>query len=231
MQISTNSQFITLTYNDNNLPLNNSLDKRDIQLFFKRLRKNLSNDKNQNNQRIRYIAVGEYGTKFSRPHYHILLFNAPPHQHIEKAWNKGFTSTSNITHARIKYTFKYIQKPKTNPAGTSKIREFQLQSRGIGSNYLTPQMIEYHNRDIKNCYITKFDGHQMSIPKYYKNKLYNEQTQLQVTNYQKQRIDAIQTQQIANLMQKYRIDEKTSLQKLELSKLNTKFEPQSQTKF
>ena len=32
--------FVTLTYNDEHLPKDNSLDKRDLQLFFKRLRKN-----------------------------------------------------------------------------------------------------------------------------------------------------------------------------------------------
>lgn len=46
------------------------LNKVDIQLFIKRLRKEY--DKNQN--KLRYFAVGEYGPKHFRPHYHLLLW-------------------------------------------------------------------------------------------------------------------------------------------------------------
>lgn len=44
----------------------------DIQRFIKRLRKYLS--KFCNDDKIRYYAIGEYGTSSYRPHWHILLF-------------------------------------------------------------------------------------------------------------------------------------------------------------
>ncbi len=47
------------------------LRKRDLQLFFKRLRKNLSRF---SDAKIRYFAMGEYGPVHFRPHYHFLLF-------------------------------------------------------------------------------------------------------------------------------------------------------------
>lgn len=47
------------------------LRKRDLQLFFKRLRKNLSKF---SDAKIRYFAMGEYGPVHFRPHYHFLLF-------------------------------------------------------------------------------------------------------------------------------------------------------------
>lgn len=59
--------FITLTYNDFNLPANNSLVRADPQLFFKRLRKRLGFP-------IRYFGCGEYGERLQRPHYHAILF-------------------------------------------------------------------------------------------------------------------------------------------------------------
>ena len=82
--------FITLTYSDEYLPQNKSLDKRDFQLFMKRLRKEFSSE------RIRYFHCGEYGCSckvcglsaklcrrvgcgsfvegLGRPHYHALFF-------------------------------------------------------------------------------------------------------------------------------------------------------------
>lgn len=47
------------------------LRKHDLQLFFKRLRKNLSY---YGEEKIRYFACGEYGPVHFRPHYHFLLF-------------------------------------------------------------------------------------------------------------------------------------------------------------
>lgn len=230
MERSLNSQFITLTYDNEHLPSNKSVNKRDVQLFLKRLRKNQKTRGIENHQPIRYICVSEYGTKYARPHYHLLLFNSPDHKEITKAWNQGITTSTPITPSRIRYVFKYIAKAKTG-AKLGLCKEFQLTSKGIGSNYLTPQMIAYHNRQIENCYIVKKDGHTLSIPKYYKSKLYSEETALKVTDYQQKRINTSQDEQIHHLMNKFRITEEIALQKFELSKLNSTFEQAKATKF
>ena len=75
--------FLTLTYDNDHLPKPldyitdtgerkvspvNPLEKRELQLFIKRLRKKFPE------QRIRYFACGEYGGKTMRPHYHLILF-------------------------------------------------------------------------------------------------------------------------------------------------------------
>lgn len=61
--------FVTLTYNDKYLPTNESISKREVQLFLKRLRKYFTG------RSIKYYAVGEYGEQNRRPHYHLILFN------------------------------------------------------------------------------------------------------------------------------------------------------------
>jgi len=228
-QRSLTSTFITLTYNEDNLPHNNSVNKRDLQLFFKRLRKHLSTQLQGNNFPLRYICVSEYGEQHGRPHYHLIAFNFPDNQTIEKIWGNGFISQTSLTPKRIKYTFKYINKPKQNYLD-GQLPNFQLTSKGIGANYLTSNAIEYHNRQIENCYITKPDGNTMSIPKYYKTKLYSEEIIPVISKYQQERINAIQDTQIANLMQKFRIPEKEAQRKFELSNYNTKFDKQSKTK-
>lgn len=80
-QYHDQSWFVTLTYNDWNLPMRKYVDeksgqefdsmslcKRDFQLFMKRLRKEFGD------QKIRFFAAGEYGGNTYRPHYHAILF-------------------------------------------------------------------------------------------------------------------------------------------------------------
>lgn len=77
--------FITLTYDENHLPVVDSVNsetgeltkvktlvKRDFQLFMKRLRKYASPEK------IRFFACGEYGDISLRPHYHAIIFGWDP---------------------------------------------------------------------------------------------------------------------------------------------------------
>ena len=66
--------FVTLTYNDDFLPLF-GLEKRDIQLFIKRLRERLEYLGFPN--KLRYVFCGEYGTKTQRAHYHGIIWNMP----------------------------------------------------------------------------------------------------------------------------------------------------------
>lgn len=66
--------FITMTYNNKHLP-KYGVFKEEVQCFMKRLRIKL--DRNKIKHNIRYFAVGEYGSKSGRPHYHMILWNFP----------------------------------------------------------------------------------------------------------------------------------------------------------
>lgn len=72
--------FITLTYSDQCLPENNSLNKIDFENFMKKLRRKYKgfmavSYKNKVRFPIRYFHCGEYGDKNGRPHHHACLFN------------------------------------------------------------------------------------------------------------------------------------------------------------
>lgn len=76
-QMAAESCFITLTYNDDHLPVDESLDVAEFQRFMKRLRNENVRDRvkrNQDPKPVRYFMCGEYGDLYGRPHYHALLW-------------------------------------------------------------------------------------------------------------------------------------------------------------
>ena len=66
--------WFTLTYKPSCLPEHGELRYKDVQDFFKRLRRRL--DRMNLPTDFRYIVSGEYGKK-GRPHYHVIMYNNP----------------------------------------------------------------------------------------------------------------------------------------------------------
>lgn len=134
---SDSSHFITLTYAPDKVPISRngfmSLNKRDIQLFFKRLRKAHGNKPGASAGGIKYYCAGEYGGKTWRPHYHILLFNAIS-ELIEPAWQNGHVDIGTVSVKSVGYTLKYICKPGRIPfhRNDDRIPEFSLMSKDSG---------------------------------------------------------------------------------------------------
>lgn len=183
------SQFITLTYDTKHVPITRngfmSLNKRDVQLFIKRLRKSHTSyylDKPElQNEPIKYYAVGEYGGKTLRPHYHIIIFNARI-ELIQGAWSidgKGIGQVhyGQVSGASVGYTLKYITKPGKIPMhrNDDRLREFALMSKGLGESYLTNAMLRWHHADPNNrMYCNIGEGKKIAMPRYYKEKIYVE---------------------------------------------------------
>ncbi len=122
-QMHQQNTFVTLTYNEKNLPYDGSLNKTHFQKFMKRLRKHF------NEKTIRYFHCGEYGEKLDRPHYHACLFGIDftdrvPHSSrneiityksalLQKIWGKGFCTTGELNYQTAAYTARYILKKVT----------------------------------------------------------------------------------------------------------------------
>lgn len=132
------STFCTLTYSDENLPPNNSLSKKDIQSFLKKLRKQL------HPRLIRYFAVGEYGDRTNRPHYHLILFNTSEldHPSIKKGWSfrseeLGHIQVGVFSEQAARYVTGYTLKKLTSKnhpdlPSTECEPEFAIQSKMKG---------------------------------------------------------------------------------------------------
>lgn len=134
-----NNCFLTLTYDDYHLPADGSLNKRDIQLFLKRLRKQFGDG-------IRFLQCGEYGEKYNRPHHHVLLFNfdfpdkvlfynCRSHKlyiadSLCKLWDKGFSTIGPLTYDSAAYVAGYVLKKITG-----KLSEFHYD--GLEPEFIT----------------------------------------------------------------------------------------------
>lgn len=171
-KLHVSKKFITLTYANPHLHWahgNPQLDKRDLQLWFKRVRKS--------GAKIRYFAVGEYGSKTYRPHYHVLLFGDVSEEVIRTSWSFGTVHIGTVTQASINYCLGYVVN-KTPMHLHKRVRPFVLMSRkpGLGNNYLSPAMVEWHKptksfSDYRNYVLV--DGVKRHLPRYYKTKLFS----------------------------------------------------------
>ncbi len=193
---STSSYFITLTYDNHNVPISTNnfmtLRKSDFQKFMKRLRKN-------NKQKIRYYACGEYGTKTKRPHYHAIVFNVDNITNVFHAWTLGKIDVGETTRNSIAYCCKYIDKAKTIPlhARDDRIKEFSLMSNNIGLNYLTKKIKKYYAEDYKRYHVIREEQKQ-PLPRYYRKKLiemgvYTEESLKRQTDYIQEIINVADT--------------------------------------
>lgn len=112
------NSFVTLTYDDEHLPANENLNYKDLQDFWKRLRKKVGP--------LRYYSVGEYGDKTNRPHYHACIFGhafeynrkilrTEPYllwtnPTLLETWGKGHVSVGALTFQTAQYTASYVTK-------------------------------------------------------------------------------------------------------------------------
>lgn len=157
------NSFVTLTYSQENLPSDGKIDKRHLQLFFKRLRRD--------GTKLRYIACGEYGSTTRRPHYHAIIFGKDwlegsvqvtdalyTHQDLVDTWGFGHVSIAPVTMASICYVCGYVNK-KIDDQDT-----FNLMSRrpGIGHKWL-----DLYGDDIARTGVVSIEGQQYQVPRRY----------------------------------------------------------------
>lgn len=147
--------FLTLTYNDENLPPD-GLCKKD------HLKKFLNNLNTSFGLSMRYFATADYGDESDRPHYHAILLSTKKIQlnQCERIWKKGFCYLKKSTDFRIRYTIRYTIKKRVMSYDEPGF--FRLISKGWGDNFM-----QYYNPNIPYLLI---EGKKYGVPDYYKRK-------------------------------------------------------------
>jgi len=187
------SCFLTLTYDEENVPYGETLVTEDLRRFIKRLRNHFSP------ARIRYYAVGEYGDDKGRPHYHAILFGADFHDRVvwrdrgdysidtsrrlTSIWKHGLATVQSNSIEAAAYVSRYAVKKITGDKAKQhyealdpetgeilqRLPEFARMSRnpGIGSKWLE----KYHGDLYPKGYVTDGKANKYSPPEYF-NKLF-----------------------------------------------------------
>lgn len=190
-QMHDENSFITLTYADEHLPDDYSLDVREFQLFMKRLRKRAG-------RRLRVFYCGEYGPENRRPHYHALIFgydfpDKKLHQVVRgnriytseilaQLWPYGFNTIGDVTFESAAYVARYVMKKVTGDAAEAHYQvvhpvtgeivrqrpEFAHQSRRPG---IAAEWFRKYKSDVYPDDFVVARGVKMSPPKFFDKQL------------------------------------------------------------
>lgn len=207
LQDCYNAFFVTLTYSDEYLPFTDvaegvtirqiddidisdggkfqpSVNMRDLQLWIKKIRKEIIVTKDDLNYKFRYYLTSEYGPRTARPHYHAILFNVPERtpefnttniklnvkNFLEKHWQMGDIDVGDVTQASIHYVTGYVVSRGNYPPLA--VKPFKMLSKrpGIGAEYLR-KFGAYHKKTQR--FYTMVGGVKLNLPRYYRDKIFN----------------------------------------------------------
>ena len=180
MGYSNTAYFITLTYDDENLPYNMNLNPNDLKNFWKRARKA---GLVETGKQLKYYACGEYGDQNLRPHYHAIVLNMKldltkmyqeidmngkiniRSAEIDKIWGMGKNAIGGAQRESIFYVTGYIRKKlngkKAKEEYGENIPPFARSSGNIGFQYVKDNAEQI----LKNGYIPYDNGSKRKIPR------------------------------------------------------------------
>lgn len=182
LQEHKEAYFLTLTYDDEHLPSEDGelvLNKRDIQLFLKRIRKYGD---------YRYFYCGEYGENTFRPHYHMILyghlegfslqgvgkFTCPV---VDQCWKLGYVLIEPVTPGNIAYVCGYVEKKWKMDLSGFKVKPFIGMSTkpAIGYKYFEKRR-SFFEKDmhVYGVFHNERKSSSAPLPKLFKRKLHDE---------------------------------------------------------
>lgn len=120
-QLHLDNCFVTLTYDDDHLPIGGSLVPDHLSKFVKRLRR-------RTGVKLKHFSCGEYGDELQRPHYHLCLFGYrfPDGYHwrskngyhfyrselLESLWTFGHSEYTDFSFKTAAYVARYMVKKR-----------------------------------------------------------------------------------------------------------------------
>lgn len=197
------NSFLTLTYSDEHLPPDGGLRVSDFQKFMKRLRRSVDIPERReqllmDGDRVRFFHCGEYGDRFSRPHYHacifgldfkdkelvedrrgVKLYESPT---LEAIWEKGKCRIGDLTFQSAAYVARYICKKVTGERAEWYYNEIDPETgeilRELKPEYVTmsrrpgigKRWFEKFSKDVFPSDFVVINGKKFPPPKFYKSQ-------------------------------------------------------------
>jgi hypothetical protein len=177
------SGFFTFTFSDVGLAnrevapwrMYSSVDRAELVKLMKRLRAKVAP------RRLKYFAVGEYGEKYCRPHYHAIIFGEDistvdwtmegtdpkygiPYGSLPE-WPYGHTYIGTVETDSCRYVAEYLQKEMRSRYNHGGVRadSFKIVSQGIGQRYCRDNA-----RKLRRLLHDTQDGARVGIPRQYR---------------------------------------------------------------
>lgn len=195
------SYFVTLTYDDEHLPIDENgepcFNKRHFTKLNADLRKRFQLGKLKNpvydellgspeyldlpkGLRFKYYLTTEYGPTTFRPHAHGVWYGLPGSLHIVEIlfrtlWPYGFVSVFPATEGAAGYISKYLVSDgvgKDSYHGNG-MPVFSLMSKSLGLSYVE-RMGDWHRSDPKRQYVQRF-GSRGTMDRYLKHKIFTDE--------------------------------------------------------
>lgn len=173
----TRNCFVTLTYDDESIRSDGSLDLEHWKLFRKRLR--------ERRGPFRYLHCGEYGENTGRPHYHALLFGIDfaddqvlyedrgthrsyTSEELSDVWGHGFVTVGEMSFESAAYVARYTTKKLRGKIGDEAYE-------GIKPPYITMSLkpglgatwLEKYHEDVYPDDFVIHGGRKYPTPTYY----------------------------------------------------------------
>lgn len=217
------SWFLTLTYDDEHLPLeemygNPTIRHKDMQDFWKRLRSYAEYHNLGNN--LRYYQGSEYGELYQRPHYHAVVFglfipDLKPWSRnkqgdqlyisdtLTELWGKGYVIIGDYSWKTGAYVARYVMKKNKGKdtiwydAKNVEYETAKMSRRpGLGFDYFQNHADEIYTYDK----IQLVNGQQITPPKYF-DCLYAEINPIRMSEVKRARSERALDKENARLIQ------------------------------
>lgn len=166
------STFVTLTLDEQWLPIVEREPKKYLIRYIDRLRKSIG-------KRPRYFFISELGDKdhhTGRLHFHGLFFGTDKdtmsYALQRSKWPHGNSWTGYVQYKTCYYLTKYMLKQQGD------YKPIMLLSRGIGLSYVTDDRKQWHINGFDFRDFIKHDGRVYSLPQYYKLKMFSDDVKL-----------------------------------------------------
>ncbi|WNK14875.1 MAG: replication initiator protein [Microvirus sp.] len=217
-QMHEHNCVLTLTYDEKNLPDNESLRHRDVQLFLKRQRQDIVRAQRPQSGLqaaelpllidgdMKYFMCGEYGEKKQRPHYHVMLFGLDYNDkekwsktprgnqlwrspYLDKKWGLGQALIGEMSWQSAAYITQYTIQKMTNTESKNTNKEREYHKMSRRPG-IGRTWIEKYTEDVypEGAVLLK-TGNKIKTPRYYDNHYKNQEE----NEYEKMKYEREQT--------------------------------------